>query len=126
MSTPQAYDERPSGWVEFAVGFSRIISAIGYFADSHKVNNLSGGLFSGHTWGWGLWDLLIATAAILAGLSLLSGGGFGRVLGYIWAVLVIVQGFTIINLAPWYGALAITLGVLVIFGLARSPREAYQ
>ena len=110
----------------FAVGFSRIISAIGYFADSHKVNNLTGGLFSGHTWGWGLWDLLIATAAILAGLSLLSGGGFGRVLGYIWAVLVIVQGFTIINLAPWYGALAITLGVLVIFGLARSPREAYQ
>ena len=52
--------------------------------------------------------------------------GFGRVIGYIWAVLVVVQGFTIVNLAPWYGAIAITLGVLVIFGLARSPREAYQ
>ena len=118
-----------SGWMGFAaivmfsVGFFRIISAIGYFADSVKINNLTNGLFSGHTWGWGLWDLLIATAAILAGLSLLAGGGFGRVVGYIWAVLVIVQSFTIIGIAPWYAAFSITLAVLVIYGLASSPRE---
>src|SRR5690349_21177750 len=117
MST-QTYADRDSagsGWLGFAaivmfsVGFFRIISAIGYFADSVKINNLTNGLFSGHTWGWGLWDLLIATAAILAGLSLLAGGGYGRVVGYIWAVLVIVQGFVIIGIAPWYAALSIGL-----------------
>ena len=129
MST-QAYDDRRSGWLEFtavvlfAVGFFRIISAIGYFADSHKVNNLTNGLFSGHTWGWGLWDVLIATAAILAGLSILAGGQFGRVVGYIFGVLVIVQGFTVISLASWYGAASITVGVLVIYGLASTPRLA--
>jgi len=129
MST-YASDDRGSGWlgfaaiVLFAVGFFRIISAITYFANSYKINNLTNGLFSGHNWAWGLWDLLIAALAILAGSSILAGGGFGRVLGYIWGVLVIVQGFTIIGIAPWYAAFSITLGVLVIYGLASSPREA--
>ena len=124
----QAYDESGSGWLEFAaivlfaVGFFRIISAITYFANSRKLNDLTNGLFSDHTWAWGAWDLLIAVVAILAALAILGGSGLGRVIGYIWAVLVIVQSFTIINIAPWYGALAITLAALVIYGLASSPR----
>ena len=128
MST-QDYEERGSGWAGFAaivlfsVGFFRIISAIGYFADSRKINDLTNGLFSWQTWGWGLWDLLIAALAILAGMSILTGGGYGRVFGYIWGVLVIVQGFAIIGIAAWYGAAAITLASLVIYAVAHSPRE---
>jgi hypothetical protein len=129
--TTQAYEEdRGSGWlgfaaiVMFAVGFFRIISAIAYFSKSHKLNDLSAGLFSNHFWAWGAWDLCIAALAILAGLSILGGGGFGRVFGYIWAVLVIVQGFTIINIAPWYGALSIVVAALVVYGLASSPRRS--
>jgi hypothetical protein len=130
MSTYAAddYDGR-SGWLEFAaivmfaVGFFRIISAIGYFADSTQISDITGGLFRGNTWAWGVWDLVIAGVAMLAGFSILSGGGFGRVLGYIWGVLVIVQGFAIIGLAPWYAALAIIIGILVIYGLAASPRQ---
>jgi len=120
--------ERHSGWLEFAavvlfaIGFFRIISAIAYFANSYKLNNLTNGLFSGHNWGWGVWDLLIAAAAIVGGMSLLAGGAFGRVVGYIAGVLVIVQGFAVINIAPWYGAAAIVVGVLVVYGLAASPR----
>ena len=123
MST-QAVEPQRSGWVEFAavvlfaIGFFRIISAITYFANSYKLNNLTNGLFSGHNWAWGLWDLMIAGVAIIAGLSVLGGGGFGRVFGYIAGVLVIVQGFAVINLAPWYGASAIFVGVLVVYGLA--------
>jgi len=129
MST-YASEDRDSGWLGFtavllfAVGFFRIISAISYFADSAKINNLTNGLFSGHTWAWGIWDLLIAALAIIGGLSLLEGGGFGRVLGYIFGVLVIVQGFTIIGIAPWYAAFSIIIGILVVYGLASSPREA--
>ena len=126
----QTYDERGSAWLEFsgvvllAVGFFRIISAITYFANSRKFDDLTNGLFSSHTWGWGLWDLLIAAVAILAGFSLFTGGGFGRVVAYIWAVLVIVQGFTIINLSPWYGALSIAVAGLVIYGVASTPKAA--
>ena len=129
MST-QAMEPQKSGWVEFAavvlfaIGFFRIISAITYFANSYKLNNLTNGLFSGHNWAWGVWDLMIATLAIIAGLSVLAGGGFGRFFGYIAGVLVIVQGFAVINLAPWYGASAIVVGVLVVYGLAATSGEA--
>ena len=85
MST-QAIESRKSGWLEFAavvlfaIGFFRIISAITYFANSYKLDNLTNGLFSSHNWAWGLWDLLIAAVAIMAGLSVLGNRGFGRCL----------------------------------------------
>jgi len=125
------YDEdRGSGWVEFAavllfaVAFFRVISAIAYFADSRKLNDLTNGLFSSHTWAWGLWDLIIAALAVFAGMSLVAGGMFGRVVAYAWAIFVIVQAFTTINIVPWYSALMIALATMVIYGLARTPREA--
>ena len=130
MAAADTSEERAAGWLEFAavvmfaVGFFRIITAIGYFSNSHKINDLSNGLFSSHLWAWGVWDLLIAAAAFFGGLSILAGGGFGRVVGYIWAVLVIVQAFTVIGIVPWGAALAITLGILVIYALSSNPRAA--
>ena len=129
MST-QAIEPQKSGWVEFpavvlfAIGFFRIISAIAYFANSYKLNNLTNGIFSSHNWAWGVWDLMIAALAIIAGLSVLAGGGFGRFLGYVAGVLVIVQGFAVINVAPWYGATSIVVGVLVVYGLAATSGQA--
>jgi hypothetical protein len=120
-------ERRTSGWLEFtavvmfAVGFFRIITAIAYFSNSRKIDDLSSGLFSSHLWGWGVWDLLIAAAAFFAGLSILGGGGFGRVIAYIWAVLVIVQAFVVIQIVPWGAAIAIALAILVIYALAKNP-----
>jgi hypothetical protein len=130
MSTRAAYG-RQSGWLTFAavvmfsIAFLRIISAISYFSDSRKVNDLSAGLFGDSLWAWGIWDLCLAALALFAGYSLLGGGGFGRVVGYVWAVVTIVESFLIIGLAPWYAAGAIALATLVIYGLAVSP-EAEQ
>ena len=96
----QAYGGR-TGWVTFAaivmfsVAFARIISAITYFDDSSDVANLTAGLFGDSLWAWGLWDLVIAALALLAGWSLLGNGGFGRVLAYVWAVVLIVNSFMI-------------------------------
>jgi hypothetical protein len=124
MSTQQ-HEER-SGWLTFAailmfaVGFVRIVSAIRYFDDGQEITNLTSGLFGDSLWAWGIWDLFVAALALFGGWSLLGGGGFGRVVGYIWGVAVIVQGFLIIEQAPWYGAAAITLAVLVIYGLAKT------
>lgn len=125
--TTQDYEDR-SGWltfsaiVLFSVAFVRIISAFSYFDDSQEIADLSRGLFGDSLWAWGVWDLCIAAVALFAGWSLLTNGPFGRVMGYIWAVLVIVQGFLILNQAPWFGAAAITLAVLVLHGLT-STRE---
>jgi hypothetical protein len=123
----QAYSglNRP-GWLTFAavvlfsVGFLRIISAIYYFADSTRVNNLTVGAFGHHLFLWGLWDLLIALLALWGGFSLLSGNTFGRVIGYIWATLVIVQSFLMLGSAPWFGFAALLLAIFVIYALSVS------
>ena len=81
-------------------------------------------MFGDNLWAWGLWDLCIAALALFAGWSLLNNGGFGRFVGYLWGVVVIVNGLLIIDQVPWYAATAITLAVLVIYGLATSPRSA--
>jgi hypothetical protein len=124
MSTPAYSGLNRPGWltfaavVMFAVGFMRIISAIYYFADSHRVADLSAGLLGDNLWLWGLWDLIVAALALYAGYSLLAGNMFGRVVGYVWAIVVIVQSFSILEFAPWYGAAALTLAVLVIYALS--------
>ena len=102
---------------------ARLISAISYFANSHRINNLSGGLFGGQNWAWGLWDLLIAVLAIMAGSSLLKGGVFGRLMGYVWGVVVIVQSLVIVGYAPWFAALSIALAIAVIYGVGVAPLE---
>ena len=123
------YDRR-TGWLTFAavlllaMGFVRIITAISYFRDGANINDLSNSVFGQQLWVWGIWDLCLAVVALAAGASLLGGGGFGRVIAYIWAVWVLVQSFLIIGVAPWYAAMTILLGVLVIYGLASSPKEA--
>jgi hypothetical protein len=129
MSTMQSYALR-SGWVTFAaivliaVGIARIISAILFFDDSNEVANLTNGLWGDQLWLWGLWDLCVAALAIFGGWSLMSDGGFGRVVAYVWAILVIIQGFLILAGAPWYAAFAITIALLVVYGLATSPSRA--
>ena len=125
MSTTQAYSglNRP-GWLTFAavvmfsVGILRIISALYYFADSTRVANLTAGAAGDHLFLWGLWDLVIAVLALWGGYSLLAGNTFGRVIGYVWAIVVIVQSFLIIEYAPWFGFGAIILAVFVIYALS--------
>jgi hypothetical protein len=129
MSSVAVGEERSSGWVTFAavlmmaVGFFRIISAISYFANSVRVNNLTNGTFHHHMWAYGIWDLCIALFALLAASSLLSGGGFGRVVAYIWAVLVIVQSFLIMGQAPWFAIASIFVAVMVMIGLSSTSES---
>ena len=97
-STQLAGLSRP-GWLTFAavimlsVGCLRVLSAIYYFADSARVNDLTRGALGDNLLLWGLWDLAIAVLALWAGWSLLGGSAFGRIVGYLWAGLVIINGF---------------------------------
>ena len=131
MSSMQAYASR-TGWIMlaavvlFSVAVFRLISGISYLANSHKINDYTAGFFGDNMWAWGLWDLAIAALAIWAAFSLLGGGEFGRVIAYIWAILVIVNSFLIIGIAPWFGAAMLTLALLVIYGLASTPLRASE
>jgi hypothetical protein len=121
--------KRP-GWLTFAAvimftfGGIRIVTAIYYFANSVRVNNLTHGAFGGHLFLWGLWDLLIAALAFWAGWSLLGGHPFGRVFAYFWAGVVLFQSFLIIGQAPWFAFGSMILGALVIYAV--SSTESYE
>jgi hypothetical protein len=125
MSTQAMEGLRRPGWLTFvavvliSVGCLRVISAIYYFADSARINNLSYGAFGHHLFIWGLWDALIAVLALWGGWSLLSGNNtFGRIIGYIWGGLVLIQSFMILGSSPWFGFAAMILAILVLYGLA--------
>jgi hypothetical protein len=115
--------KRP-GWltfaavVLFAVAGLRLISGISYLADSGRVSDLSAGLFGGNVFWWGIWDLVIAGLAFFAAYSLLGGNPFGRIVAYVWAILVIIESFLILGWAPWFGAAAIALALLVIYAVS--------
>jgi hypothetical protein len=126
--TTQAYGRR-SGWITFAailmfaIGFARIISAFTYFDNSNDINDLTNSIFGDDLWAAGVWDLIVAALALVAGWSLLTGGGFGKVIAYIWGVFVIVQSFLIMTFAPWYAIAMILLAVAVIHALATHGSE---
>lgn len=115
--------QRP-GWltfaavVMFAIGVERVITAIYYFADSARVANLGAGAFGGHLFLWGIWELVIAGLAFWASSSLLRGDPFGRVIGYIWAIVVIVENFLSINVSPWSSTASLVIAILVIYALS--------
>lgn len=118
--------EERSGWltfaaiVMFAVAFARVISAISWFQGGDQISDLTHSLYGDTLWVYGVWDSVIAALAFFAGLSLMAGTGFGRVIGYIWAVVLIVQSLVVIGVAPWYAAAAIALAGLVLYGLAKT------
>jgi hypothetical protein len=126
--------QRP-GWLTFAavvmiaIGIERVIAAIYYFAESARIADLRLGAFGGHLFLWGIWELVIAGLAVWASTSLLRGETFGRVIGYIWAIVVIVENFTSINFAPWSSSASLVIAALVIYALSttsgwREPADA--
>jgi hypothetical protein len=107
----------------FAVGVFRIIAAIARFFHSSKVNDFSG-LFAGHEWGWGIFDLVIAALALFAAFSLARGGRYGRLFAYAWAVLAMINAFMIIEFVPTYAVTTIALAALVLYAMLVTGPQA--
>jgi hypothetical protein len=124
----EAAPARPPGLtfaaiVLIAIGCFRVVSAIYYFADSDRVNNVEGGAFSHHLFYWGVWDLIIAALALTAGLSLLRGKELGFILGYGFAGLMIFQSFLLIAATPWFAVASLVIAILVIRELAANDKR---
>jgi hypothetical protein len=73
------------------------------------------------TWGW--IHLLMAVFVGLAGMALLAGQTWARVVGIILAVLSAIANFLFIPYYPIWSLLIITLDVFVIWALAAHGRE---
>jgi hypothetical protein len=68
---------------------------------------------------WGVLDLIVALIALYAGMSLLRGGAFGLVMGYLFAGLTAIRWLIVIPAAPILSVVMIALCVMVIYGLAK-------
>jgi hypothetical protein len=48
---------------------------------------------------------------------------WGRVFGYFWGTVVIVQSLVIVGYAPWFASISIALAIAVIYGIGVAPLE---
>jgi hypothetical protein len=67
---------------------------------------------------WGILDLVIALIALYAGIDLLRGGGFGRAMAYVFAIVGAIRWLFVIPAAPILAVVIIALCVMVIYALA--------
>jgi hypothetical protein len=117
--------ERRPGWYTFAAvimffvaGFE-LLSAILAFGGSGWWVTEMGNLVYANFFFWGVLDLIVALIALYAGISLLRGGAFGLVMGYLFAGLTAIRWLFVIPAAPILSVVMIALCVMVIYGLAK-------
>jgi hypothetical protein len=67
----------------------------------------------------GILDSIIALIALYAGIDLLRGGGFGRGMAYVFAVVGAIRWLFVIPAAPILAVVVIALCVMVIYALAK-------
>jgi hypothetical protein len=78
--------------------------------------------FDATTWGW--IHLLVGLVVALAGVAVLGGRTWGRVVGIALAVLSALANFAFIPYYPFWSLTIIALDIFVIWALAAHGRDA--
>src|SRR5215210_2894210 len=105
--------------IMFMVAGFEVLSAILAFAGTGWWVTDMGNLVYANFVLWGVLDLIIALIALYAGIDLLRGGTFGRVMGYLFAGLGAIRWLLVIPAAPILAVVVIALCVMVIYALAK-------
>jgi hypothetical protein len=103
----------------FMVAGFEALSAILAFAGTGWWVTDAGNLVYANFVLWGILDLLIALIALYAGIDLLRGGGFGRGMAYVFAIVGAIRWLFVIPAAPILAVVVIALCVMVIYALAK-------
>jgi hypothetical protein len=123
----------PTGWVGWLIfagvtaimlgAFQILEGLVAVFKDSYYVvgaNNLLVHV-NYDTWGWTHFG--IGVAVLLAGIGVLTGSMWGRVLGIAVAVISAVVNLAFIGAYPLWGVIIIALDIVMIYALAVHGRE---
>ena len=105
--------------IMFMVASFQALSAILAFAGTGWWVTEMGNLVYTNFVLWGILDLVIALIALYAGIDLLRGGGFGRAMAYVFAIVGAIRWLLVIPAAPILAVVIIALCVMVIYALAR-------
>jgi hypothetical protein len=102
--------------------FQAIAGLVALFEDEFYVATRNYLLqFDATSWGW--IHLLIGLMVLFAGIAVLSGQTWGRVVGITLAVLSALANFGFIPYYPFWALLIIVLDVFVIWALAAHGRD---
>jgi hypothetical protein len=107
--------------IMFMVAGFEVLSALLAFAGTGWWVTDMGNLVYTNFVLWGIVDLVIALIALYAGIDLLRGGTFGRMMGYLFAVVGAIRWLFVIPAAPILAVVVIALCVMVIYALATHP-----
>jgi len=97
-------------------GTLNIIYGIAAVGNAHFFNNTQFVFSSLHTWGW--ITIIVGVIELAAGLSLTTGGAFGRVIGIFAAILGALESLLSIGGAhPWWSLAIFVICLWVLHGL---------
>lgn len=124
----------PSGWVGWVYfagimlvmlgAFQAIMGFTALFKDSYYWVSSDNLLVKVDYTGWGWAHLILGLIAVAAGLGVMAGQMWGRVLGIAFAVISAVVNLAFVAAYPFWSLLIIALDVVVIFALAVHGAEA--
>ncbi len=118
------------GWVYFAGAMmvllglmEAMVGLVALFKDSYYVVSQSGLVaFDYTTWGW--IHLLLGVFVLLAGLAVIAGNAWGRVVGVLLAVLSGLAQLSFLSAYPLWSIIMIAIDVAVIYALTMHGAEA--
>ena len=97
-------------------GTLNIIYGFAAIGNAHFFDNTQFVFSSLHTWGW--ITVLIGLIQLVAGFSLAAGGGFGRIIGIVAAVLGAFESLLSVGgTHPWWSLAIFVLCLYILHGL---------
>jgi multisubunit Na+/H+ antiporter MnhF subunit len=73
--------------------------------------------------GWGWWHLLIGAAIVLAGIFVLRGATWARIVGVVLVSINAISQLGLLAVQPLWSLIMILLDIIVIFALIVHGRE---
>ncbi len=122
----------PTGWVGWAYFASFMMMLVGilhaiaglaaiFKEEFFVVTEQSLLVFNFTTWGWV--SLVLGIVIFMAGLELLRGAMWARVVAVILAILSFVANMSFFNAYPFWSLILMTIDVLVIYALTVHGNE---
>jgi hypothetical protein len=98
------------------VGTLNIIYGFGAIGNAHFFDNTQYVFSSLHTWGW--ITVIIGVIQLTGGFSLFTGGGYGRLIGIIAAIIGAFESLLSVGgTHPWWSLAIFVLCIYVLHGL---------
>ena len=119
-------EDRVTGWWVFAAilltvaGVLNVIWGIAAIGEANFFVANQKYILSGlSTWGWV--TLILGVIELIAAVSLISGGGFGRWIGIFAAALASISALLSIPAYPFWSLCVFALSIVILYELAKAP-----